>query len=68
VQQRFVDGRGAHRQRLWQDWASATNLLRRHVHVNAAWLYGQFLSDDPEPERLTLLLTFKPAWVTVLGP
>ncbi|KAA1430673.1 hypothetical protein KV112_11575 [Mycolicibacter sp. MYC123] len=50
VRQRFVDGRGAHRQRLWQDWESATNLLRRHVHVNAAWLYGQFLSDDPEPQ------------------
>lgn len=49
VHQRFVDGRGTHRQRLWQDWESATNLLRRHVHVNAAWLYGQFFSDDPEP-------------------
>jgi hypothetical protein len=50
VHQRFVDGRGALRRRLWQDWESATNLLRRHVHVNAAWLYGQFLSDAPDPQ------------------
>lgn len=53
VHQRFVDGRGARRQRLWQDWESATNLLRRHVHVNAAWLYGQFLSDAPDPALLS---------------
>ncbi|GAY19105.1 hypothetical protein [Mycobacterium sp. shizuoka-1] len=50
---RFVDGRGAHRQQLWADWESATSLLCRHVTVNAAWLYGQFVSDDPDPEILS---------------
>ncbi|WP_343576929.1 hypothetical protein [Mycobacterium sp.] len=50
VYQRFVDGRGEHRQRVWRDWESATSLLGRHVHLNACWLYGRFLSDDPEPE------------------
>ena len=28
-------------------------LLCRHVTVNAAWLYGQFVSDDPDPEILS---------------
>ena len=41
---------GEHRQRVWRDWESATSLLGRHVHVNACWLYGRFLSDEPEPE------------------
>lgn len=50
VYQRFVNGRGEHRQRVWRDWESATSLLGRHVHVNACWLYGRFLSDEPEPE------------------
>jgi hypothetical protein len=53
VWERFVDRRGAHRQRLWADWESATSLLRRHVHVNAAWLYGTFLSENPEPEMVS---------------
>lgn len=55
VHERFVDGRGVHRERLWRDWRVATSLLRRHVHVNAAWLYGRFLSDDPEPEVVQCL-------------
>jgi hypothetical protein len=50
VYQRFVHGQGTVRGRLWRDWGSATTLLCRHVHVNAAWLYGRFLSEDPEPE------------------
>lgn len=50
VYERFVQGRGAHRRRLWADWESATSLLRRNVHVNAAWLHGAFLSHEPEPE------------------
>jgi len=50
VYQRFVDGRGERRQHLWRDWESATSLLGRHVHVNACWLYGRFLSEEPEPE------------------
>ncbi|KAA8939197.1 MAG: hypothetical protein F6Q13_19405, partial [Mycobacterium sp.] len=35
---------------MWRDWESATSLLGRHVHVNACWLYGRFLSEEPEPE------------------
>ena len=50
VYQRFVHGQGAVRERVWRDWGSATNLLCRHVPVNAAWLYGRFLSEDPEPD------------------
>jgi hypothetical protein len=38
VNKRFVDARGEQRQRVWRDWESATSLLRRHVHLNAAWL------------------------------
>jgi hypothetical protein len=53
VYHRFVDGHGARRQRLWADWESATGLLCRHVHVNAAWLYGRLLSDDAEPELVS---------------
>lgn len=49
VRARFVDGRGAQRVRLWRDWQSTTNLLTRHVRVNAAWLYGPFLSEAADP-------------------
>jgi hypothetical protein len=47
---RFVDGCGEQRGRVWRDWESATSLLCRHVHLNAAWLYGPFLSDQPQPD------------------
>lgn len=46
---RFVDDRGPIRAELWRDWEVATNLLARHVHVNAAWMHGPFLSGDPDP-------------------
>ncbi|TDH44102.1 hypothetical protein E2F47_27815 [Mycobacterium eburneum] len=46
---RFVDGRGPTRAELWRDWEAATNLLARHVHVNAAWVHGPFLSQDTDP-------------------
>lgn len=49
VRARFVDGRGPRRARLWRDWQSVTNLLARHVRVNAAWLYGPFLSEAADP-------------------
>ena len=48
----FVDGRGGHRADLWRDWRTATNLLGRYVHINAAWLYGPFVSDATTPESL----------------
>ncbi|MEB3064372.1 DUF6932 family protein [[Mycobacterium] zoologicum] len=48
----FVEGRGQARADLWRDWRTATNLLGRHVHINAAWLYGPFLSAATTPEAV----------------
>jgi hypothetical protein len=49
VYDRFVDGRGQKRVDLWSDWQTATRLLGRCVPLNAAWLYGSFLSDADDP-------------------
>ncbi len=49
IHTRFVDGRGQHRAALWEDWEAATSLLGRCVPLNAAWLYGPFLSDIDDP-------------------
>lgn len=46
---RFVDGRGQQRAELWRDWEVATRLLGRCIPINAAWLYGAFLSDADDP-------------------
>jgi len=43
---------GEARADLWRDWGTATNLLGRHIHVNAAWLYGPFLSQVTTPEAV----------------
>jgi hypothetical protein len=40
---------------LWRDWTSATNLLGRYVHLNAAWLYGPFLSTAAQPQTVNCL-------------
>ncbi len=52
LQATFVDGRGQVRAELWRHWRTATNLLARHVHVNAAWLHGTFLSGSTAPEAV----------------
>lgn len=52
LQATFVEGWGKARADLWRDWSTATNLLGRYVHVNAAWLYGPFLSEATTPETL----------------
>lgn len=49
IRARFVDGHGQGRAALWRDWEVATKMLGRHVCVNAAWLYGTFLSDFDDP-------------------
>ena len=52
---RFVDGHDPMRALLWRDWTSATNLLGRYVHLNAAWLYGPFLSTAAQPRTVNCL-------------
>lgn len=52
---RFVAGQGPARGLLWRDWIAATNLLGRYVHVNAAWLYGPFLSETSELDTVHCL-------------
>ncbi|MBU8822786.1 DUF6932 family protein [Mycolicibacterium goodii] len=49
VQARFVDGRGQLRAELWRDWEVTTRMLGRRIPLNAAWLYGPFLSDADNP-------------------
>lgn len=52
VHARFVDGQGSQRAELWRDWEAATQLLGRKVALNAAWLYGSFVSDLDDPATL----------------
>lgn len=37
------------RAELWSDWVTATQVLRDHVNVCAAWIGGSYLTDKPEP-------------------
>jgi hypothetical protein len=46
-QQRFAST--PRRQELWGHWVTATELLRSHVDICAAWIGGSYLTDKPEP-------------------
>ncbi|MBE5494402.1 DUF6932 family protein [Mycobacteroides abscessus] len=52
---RFVEDRPPRRHLLWGDWQAMTNLLRRYTPVNAAWLYGPFLTEIAEPPAIHCL-------------
>jgi hypothetical protein len=48
----FVVGRAPERQKVWNDWQTATALLRKHVPILAAWVGGSFFTSKDAPDDI----------------
>lgn len=42
----------ARRAKLWGDWNVATELLRSHAPICAAWIGGSYVTDKPDPDDI----------------